>query len=908
MEDIFIKILNMSITASYFVVALIILRIAFRKIPRWLTCALWGLVGLRLILPFSFESILSLVPSSETIPTGIIYESSPYITSGIGIIDAAAEHILYRTAAPDPADSANPLQIITIIAAAIWLTGIAAMLIYTIVSYILIKRKTRESIKTENGIYICDGIGSPFILGIIKPKIFIPSATAEADTLLIISHEKAHLKRLDHLWKPLGFLILSVYWFNPLMWVAYILLCRDIEAACDEKVLKNKGAEVKKSYSEALINCSAQRRLITACPLAFGETDVKSRIKNILSYKKPALWIIIAALIISIVLSVCFMTNPDGMKLNDITGYESIFSDVEKIQIFIGNGHIYTTEDTKPELSDIKKVRIDKKPVDKSFTPGFRIEIDDEITINIDESISMLYLSCYSEGSLRQSPTYTIRNAEVLKNLFSISNYVTGIDGIYVSVETIEETESGLNFNVIWHNERDIDIEYGEIYSLQRFTEEGIYEDVPFPENFVFLLPAYMLKAGSTAEKAYHCPMKLSDGEYRFTTTFLTSDGKSYEAKTVFFIGESTIRDNAKKLLTLDDVIALSEKGKDLSWSDFEDFAYVETGSGLYIRAYKIDERFSLTIGGAGTDTEPMYIYLCTPNGLRVDIRGDDVAAFIEENKDTPIPEPAVTFTSRAFPVDRTGNNLSEIMKYGAYPPTIRDKLKTFATVRIDSFNELEQFYNHFESKMNFSLMTEISAYPFSEIKTIYSEEYQNGFFDDHSLLIVYTSASNEQSYFDVVSVQPDNKKLYINIRENVYANTENSTPTGWFIIVELHKAYLADIESVLAYAGVTAELPEPEITHSYHQVSDSGYIWERSLYFYDNGTFMLSMSPYSSFLEIGSFEYQGDLLILTSEDGERRYVFEVNADSIAFRRDESVVYKLFTEDEVPDGAKFILQ
>ena len=913
MEDIFIKILNMSITASYFVTALIILRAVFRKIPRWLSCALWGLVGLRLVLPFSLESIISLIPSAQTIPTDIIYESAPYITSGIGIVDAAAEHIFYRTVTPEIGASVNPLQIITLILSVIWLIGIFLMLTYTVFSYLRLKRQTDESIETEKGIFICDNIHTPFILGLIKPRIFIPSFIDEESKALILSHEKAHIKRYDHIWKPLGFAILSVYWFNPLMWIAYIFLCRDIEAACDEKVLKNKGIEIKKSYSEALINCSSQRRLVTACPLAFGETDVKSRIKNVLSYKKPTLWIIIIALIVSIILSVCFMTNPAGMRIDDISGYDGIFRDVYKIQIFIGNGHIYTTEDVKPELSELKKIRIDSKPVD-AITDSlvadneFRIELNDEVTININESFTELYLSKIVDNIIRTSERYKIRNPEILKNLFSVTNYVTGMEGIYVSIDEIVKTDSGLNFNVIWHNERNIDVEYGEIYSLERFTEEGVYEDVPFPENFVFLLPSYSLKSGSTAEKSYYCPMELSDGEYRFTTTFRTADGESYEAKTIFFIGESTVRDNPKKLLTLDDVISLSEKGKELTWSDFENFSYIETGSGLYIRAYKIDGRFSLTIGGTDTDSEPMYIYLCAPNGLRVDIRGDDVEAFIEENKDTPVPEPEISFGSRAFPVDNSGNNLNEIMKYGAFPPTIWSHIKTFATVRIDSLNELKQFYNHFESKMNFSLMTEHSAYPFSEIKTIYSEEYNNGFFDDHSLLIVYTWASNEQSYFDVVSVQPDNKKLYINIRENKYENTENSIPTGWFIIVELYKAHLADIESVLAYAGETIELPEPELTHYYTQVADYGIEHCRSLLLYDDNTFHLSVSPYSSFMEYGTFEYEGDLLILISEDNERKYVFEVNSDHITFKRNDSVVYKLFTEDEVPDGAIFMLQ
>ena len=908
MEDLFIKILNMSITASYFVVALIILRAVFRKIPRWLSCALWGLVGLRLVLPFSFDSILSLIPSSETIPTSIIYESSPYITSGIGIVDGAAEHILYRVATANPGDSINPLQILLFVASVLWLSGIAAMLVYTLISYVLIRRKTAENIKTEQGIYICDGIGSPFILGIIKPKIFIPSATPEADIPLIISHEKAHLKRLDHLWKPLGFLILSVYWFNPLMWEAYILLCRDIEAACDEKVLKNKGADIKKSYSEALINCSAQRKLITACPLAFGETDVKSRIKNILSYKKPTLWIIIAALAVSFTLSVCFMTNPDGMRIDDITGYDGIFSDVEKIQIFIGNGHIYTTEDTRPELSEIKKVRIDKTPVNKSFSPAFRIELDDETAINIDETFSFLFLHKTDDVMLQSITTYSIKNPEVLKNLFSMSNYVTGMEGIYVSVGEIEKTESGLNFNVTWHNERDTDVEYGEMYSLERFTETGYYEDVPFPENFVFLLPAYLLKAGTTAEKTYFCPMELSEGEYRFKTTFTDGDGKSYEAKTVFFIGESNI---AKPRLSLDDVIALSEKGKDLSWSDFEKYAFVETGSGLYIRSYSIDEVFSLAIGGSGTDTEPMYIYLCAPDGGGgefIDIRQDDVEAFIEKNKDNPIPDQYLSFSCLRFPVDTTGENLNKITQFGAFMPVNYNRIKTYPTVKIDSTRKFNEFYEYFSDTMDFSKLNDSEEISLSQLKESWFHE-GSSYFDEHTLFLIYVTAPNTLNRFDVRYLQIYEDTLHININERTYETVllEEQTPTGWLIVIEASKGYTENISRINAYIGSTENLPEPQLTHIFTQKTENNGFGS-SFQLYDDGTFMLFVSPYSSYVEYGTFRYEGDLLILTSEDEAYRYVFESNSDYAVYKANESIVHNFFSPDSVTDGTVFNLQ
>ncbi len=319
MEAVFLKLLNMSINASWFVLAVIVLRLLLKKAPKKIRVILWSLVGVRLIFPFKLESVFSFLPSSEPIPQNITMTPTPQIHSGIPVLNSAINPILSESFAPNPGDSANPLQIITFIAAVLWLIGMLAMLIYTLVTYIVIRRKTDEAIPLKDNINICDRIATPFILGVFKPKIYLPSDMNETDMQYVLAHEKAHLKRKDHLWKPLGFLLLSVYWFNPFMWLAYMLLCRDIELACDEKVIAKMGAEIKKPYAEALVNCSVPRKLITACPVAFGETGVKGRIKSVLSYKKPALWIIIIAVLVSTVVAVGFMTDPKG-DVTDIYG------------------------------------------------------------------------------------------------------------------------------------------------------------------------------------------------------------------------------------------------------------------------------------------------------------------------------------------------------------------------------------------------------------------------------------------------------------------------------------------------------------------------------------------------------------------------------------------------------------
>ena len=342
MTDLFLRLFNMSINAGWLVLAVLVLRIILKKAPKFIRLIMWGLVGIRLAVPISIESVLSLLPSGEVVSPEIVYEMAPTIHTGVELINSAVNPIISDSLAATPENSINPIQIVLFIAANIWVVGIAAMIIYAVISYIKIKLRVRESILLKENIYICDNIPTPFILGIIKPKIYLPSALSEEDAGYVIAHEKAHLSRLDNLWKPLGFLLLTAYWFNPLMWVAFILLCRDIELATDEKVINNSAEDIKKPYSEALINCSVEKRLLSACPLAFGETGVKGRIKSVLNYKKPAFWIIIASVIALIVTAVCFLTNPkDKVEAGNlgITGSVSA-AECEDVEFKFSKGNV----------------------------------------------------------------------------------------------------------------------------------------------------------------------------------------------------------------------------------------------------------------------------------------------------------------------------------------------------------------------------------------------------------------------------------------------------------------------------------------------------------------------------------------------------------------------------------------
>ena len=311
MAAVFLKLLNLSISASWLVLAVLVLRLVSKRSPKWMNVLLWGMVALRLMLPFSIESALSLIPSAETLsPEVVRFDPAPTITSGVEFIDNAVNPSLSESFAAAPLASVNPLYVWTYLAGWVWLIGLGAMLLYALVSYLRLRRRVSVSLCVRENIYLCDAISSPFILGVVKPRIYLPSGLDEVQRQNVLSHERAHLARRDHWWKPLGFALLAVYWFNPALWLAYTLLCRDIELACDERVIRTMDESAVKTYSTVLLACSMPRKAVITCPLAFGEVGVKERVKNALRYKKPAFWVVAASVAVCVVVAVCFLTNP----------------------------------------------------------------------------------------------------------------------------------------------------------------------------------------------------------------------------------------------------------------------------------------------------------------------------------------------------------------------------------------------------------------------------------------------------------------------------------------------------------------------------------------------------------------------------------------------------------------------
>ena len=320
MSELFLEIVNRSIAASWIVIAVLILRFCLKEAPKWVNVLLWGIVAVRLIFPFSIESALSLIPSAETVSPSIMMETAPSVQTGVPALDQVINPVIDHSLSPAPGASANPLQIWISVMAAVWLAGAAALLLYSAISYWRLRRRVREAVILRDNIYQSENAGSPFVLGIIQPKIYLPYSVDRGALAYVIAHEQAHIRRGDHWWKPLGFLLLTVHWFNPLLWLSYILLSRDIELACDEKVIREMGSEQRADYTQALVSCSVSRRSIAAYPLAFGEVGIKERVKSVMNYKKPAFWIVLASVIVCAVAAVCFLTDPKTERSSPSVG------------------------------------------------------------------------------------------------------------------------------------------------------------------------------------------------------------------------------------------------------------------------------------------------------------------------------------------------------------------------------------------------------------------------------------------------------------------------------------------------------------------------------------------------------------------------------------------------------------
>lgn len=379
MNELFLKIINMSISASWLILAVLILRFVLKKAPKWVNILLWGIVAIRLICPFTIESSVSLIPDS--VGSGklisewaddyiddidIYHPDSIYYDAAIGagrepISDGEGGYyvVTKHDQLGEPATIENTvIPVLSIV----WIAGIILLALYTAISYWRLRRKVDTAVRYKDNIFQSENVSSPFVLGIIKPKIYLPFKMDGQDIEHVVAHEQAHIRRKDHWWKPLGFLLLTIHWFNPVMWIAYILLCRDIELACDEKVIKELGNEQRANYTQALVACSVNRRMIAVCPLAFGEVGVKERVRSVMNYKKPAFWIVILAVIACVVVAVCFLTNPASEREFPINGSNVSELDTERVVGMIAEAE---------KLEDGSQLCVNEDGFDLMFTSDF---------------------------------------------------------------------------------------------------------------------------------------------------------------------------------------------------------------------------------------------------------------------------------------------------------------------------------------------------------------------------------------------------------------------------------------------------------------------------------------------------------------------------------------------------------
>ena len=613
LDSIYMEVLDMSKTASIVILVVILARLLLKKAPKVFSYALWVVVLFRLLCPVTFEAPVSIVPEMSSVSQG--YTLSEESISVFGAGEAAYQAIgdalngglgIQHIRTTEKTETGMTKYVTTdwwsvwiLFGQYVWMAGVAGMLIYSAVSYLKIRKKLSVIVPLRDNIFIADDIKSPFVVGLFRPRIYLPCNLGDKEQEYIILHEQHHIKRLDHIMKALAFLALAIHWFNPLVWVAFILAGKDMEMSCDEAVIRKAGGDIRADYSASLLTLATGRRIIAGTPLAFGEGDTKGRIRNLANWRKPAFWVVLVAVAACVVLAVCLLTNPNSSSRVLKYSYTSYLSGSQQTKVM----QAYNLE--KKALSVTVNFETTEGPVMIELAYGHKKNgADNEWIYN--EPVSM---------ALGESRTFTVP----ADHHFTFT--ATSLDGangnvMFVFTES-KSTENQLN------NSDEV--------TPDKITFEA---EVLEAHDGYFLVkpePSWAINSADQIE----VPMKNMDPalepqvgdiiEISYSGEIL----ETYPVRLKEVYGIRVIAETTK--LTLDDVIILSRYGYDLSWSDFENYDYIETGSGLYIRVYEINEMYKLWIGGAGPDRDPMYIYLALADDLdtRIDIRDGGVEEFI---------------------------------------------------------------------------------------------------------------------------------------------------------------------------------------------------------------------------------------------------------------------------------------
>ena len=437
----FAGLVKTAIGANWLILAAIFLRFLLKKAPRRVICLLWAIVALRLVLPVSIESPVSLIPQTtvalqEAVDTSLIHVEA--VPSGNG----AAAHL------PTAIGTAQVPEMHTLPLSTIWACGMAVMLGYLLISYFRMRYLVREAVREEENIWVCDGVTSPFILGVFCPRIYLPSGLSGSSRAYVIAHEKSHLCCKDHLWKPFAFCLLAMYWFDPLVWAAYWLACRDIEFACDERVIRALKLPERKAYASALLACSDGRKRVLVCPVAFGETAVVQRIRSVLNYKKPRFWVILVAVILILALAIGFLTVPKS-EPKEAPSNSSLEESVPPETILETQTPAAPAEESSTEVDD---------PEWTPYPDGIRIDTYEgenfTAQIMLVRDPSRLYLATSSETLSKDTPGLKIDAAIEKEGAVAAINAGTCWDDGTGSLE-VGSVPLGLNLSkgkVVWND------------------------------------------------------------------------------------------------------------------------------------------------------------------------------------------------------------------------------------------------------------------------------------------------------------------------------------------------------------------------------------------------------------------------------------------------------------------------
>ena len=628
------KLLNMSLTASVAIVFVLLLRLALKKAPKVISYALWAVVLFRLLCPVSIESSFSLfglldAPTAEStdlttsieyVPENIVHRSYPAVTLPVpGVSDAINE------ALPQGEEQlrADPLEGPIFIATYVWIIGVLVMAAYSVVSYLRLRKKLLTASPLRDNIYLADEITSPFVMGLIRPKIYLPSDMEEREQAYIIRHEQHHVRRGDHIVKALAFLALTIHWFNPLVWVAFICSGKDMEMSCDEAVVKKMGAGILADYTASLLSLATGKHIIAGMPLAFGEGDTKGRIRNLANWRKPAFWVVLVAVIACIALAVGLMTNPANEDTPDPSE--------DAYYLLIGADGVESIKITGPNTSG-GAVNADGT----EFKKGEKVWLEQLQGVTDLRGYSITALGKNGEILYALSIPEGATNDEVINLvgsdgwLLAPTDYNSSPSGIAGKTYLYDGDGFGGSFTITLYEDGSFTYYEGMLSSyiaLGSWKQDGDAITLTDDGHGGYGLVNHFKLDGETLifveqDSDNFVYIKIKDGE-RFNCTgeaFKQNDG-----------ADGTVQIMPSQKLSLNDVIVLSQKGYDLTWSDFDDYAYIETGSGLYIRVYEINEMYELWIGGGWTDEDPMYIYLTLADDLdtRIDIRDGGVTEFI---------------------------------------------------------------------------------------------------------------------------------------------------------------------------------------------------------------------------------------------------------------------------------------